>query len=75
VIVVVVRVGWTTSRPVVPDEHVSWIVLEAASEVEATLVAAQWAASRERVEWVGHKQVTRYVEMPTSARVVEVLEL
>lgn len=69
-----VRVGWTTSRPIVVDEHMSWIVVAAETEGEATLLAAQWAASREWVELVGNKEVTRRVEMPTSTR-VEAVEL
>ena len=37
-----VQVGWTSSRPVRPDEHLSQVALLAGSEREAHLVAAQW---------------------------------
>ncbi len=36
-----VEVGWCTSRPP-RDEHLSTLLVEAASETEAHLVAAQW---------------------------------
>jgi hypothetical protein len=40
-----VRVGWTTRRPIVPDEHISYVIVEADSESSATLLAAQIVAS------------------------------
>ena len=36
-----VRVGWTSSRPVRPDEHTSFVTVAADSEVEALQLAAQ----------------------------------
>lgn len=37
-----VQVGWTTSRPVRPNEHLSTLIILATSEREAHLIAAQW---------------------------------
>lgn len=56
-----IRVGWTTSRPIVVDEHASRIVVTAATECEATLLAAQWVASRPGCE------------MPTSTTIEKVV--
>lgn len=56
-----VVVGWTSSRPVIPDEHLSLIVQDAVDEQDASLMAAQWVASRPRCQ------------MPTSTSVVAVV--
>jgi len=62
VMVFAVDVGWTSSRPVVPDEHVTRVVVATTEDTgrDATLVAAQMVACR------------RGCEMPTSTRVVGV---
>lgn len=39
-----VQVDWTSSRPVVPDEHTSFVTVFAQDETEATLLAAQIVA-------------------------------
>lgn len=35
-----VRVGFTVTRPIVPDEHYAWVRVLADNHLEATLVAA-----------------------------------
>lgn len=45
--IAVVTVGYTTGRPVVPDERTSRLVLALDDDgTDPTLVAAQWVASR-----------------------------
>lgn len=56
-----VVVGWTSSRPVIPDEHFSTVVLTAPSEHEAELLATQLVASRP------------CCEMPTSSVITAVV--
>lgn len=41
-----VRVGWTSVRPVRPDQHFSRIVIAADDATSASCAAAQWVASR-----------------------------
>jgi hypothetical protein len=41
-----VRVSWTSSRPVRPDEHVSFVRIAARDETDAVLLAAQMVGSR-----------------------------
>lgn len=55
-----VAVGWTSSRPVRPDEHVHVVTLFASNDVAAIRGAAQWMASRPGCQ------------MPTSAEILEV---
>lgn len=40
-----IRVGWTSQRPVIPDEFFSYVTVEAESYVAASLLAAQITAS------------------------------
>jgi hypothetical protein len=47
-VTVSVAVGWTSSRPVVPDEHTTYVVVSAATETDAVLAAAQMVASDPR---------------------------
>ncbi len=54
-----VDVGWTSSRPVIPDEHVRRVSVDARNAVEAKLIAAQMVSCDPRCE------------MPTSTRMVE----
>jgi len=56
--IVRVLVGYTVSRPVVPDELAALYVVDAPTEVAGRLLACQWAASRPGVV------------MPTSAVVL-----
>lgn len=70
--IVSVAVGWTTTRPIIPDEHVSFICLAvepddptdpasvARAELGATLTAAQWVMGR------------RGAQMPTSTRILDI---
>lgn len=53
-----IRVGFTTSRPIIPDQHFSYITLMANSLNEAMLIAAQIAAT--------------HSEMPTSTTLISV---
>ena len=57
-----IDVGWTSSRPVIPDEHVRRVVVSSTDGTgrEATLVAAQMVACDPRCE------------MPTSTTIVGV---
>lgn len=55
-----VAAGFTTSRPVRPDEHTHVLTLFAESDNDAHLFAAQWVASRPGVQ------------MPTSTTILEV---
>lgn len=57
--IVTVIVGFTTSRPVVPDEHFAKVVVAADSEEEGTLIAAQIVAC--------------HCEMPTSTEIVDLI--
>lgn len=62
----IVRVGWTSHRPVRPDEHVSWLRLSAQSEAEAVVAAAQ------QVQGTGATMTRPRCVMVTSARVTHV---
>lgn len=54
-----VLVGYTTTRPVVPDQHFAWVVVATeGGPTDAKLVAAQMAAC--------------HSEMPTSTSVIDV---
>lgn len=54
-----IEVGFTTSRPVVPDEHTAFVIVATdKGATDAQLTAAQMVA--------GHS------EMPTSTRIVRV---
>lgn len=55
-----VLVGWTSSRPVIPDEHTHLIVVDCPTETAATLLAAQWVAHRPGCQ------------MPTSTKVLRI---
>ena len=59
-----VDVGWTSRRPVIPDQHTARVVVSAYDEREAQLVAAQMVTA------VGAGRGG--CEMPTSTRIVEV---
>lgn len=63
----VVTVGWTSSRPVRPDEHTSRVVVAADTETDATLTAAQIVSAR---RGGGASGVPGCV-MPTSTRIEE----
>ncbi|MEO6156399.1 MAG: hypothetical protein ABIQ39_02080 [Ilumatobacteraceae bacterium] len=54
-----IEVGWTSTRPIRPDEHRSTFVIMAESGHAAELCALQWAASRPTCE------------MPTSSIVID----
>jgi len=58
-LVVTIEVGYTVSRPVVPDERVSWVLVSAETVTDACLTAAQMVACR------------RGVVMPTSTVLVD----
>ncbi len=60
------RVGWTNSRPVRPDEHVTTLRLRATDENDALRAADSWIASRPGVWWMAPS------EMMTSCTVLEV---
>lgn len=47
-----VRVGWTSQRPLKPDEHVSTVVVTAEDVINANLVACQMVACRPECEMV-----------------------
>lgn len=47
-----IQVGYSNHRPIVPDEHTSWVTTEADSFCEASLIAAQMVVSRIRVGMV-----------------------
>lgn len=53
-----VAVGVAVSRPVVPDEKFVFVIVEADTAMEATLIAAQMSCVRENVE------------MPTSTKII-----
>ncbi len=56
-----IQVGWTSTRPVRPDEHTAWVHVWASTETEAQLVAAQMVACRPGCE------------MPTSTRILDLV--
>ena len=58
-----VLVGFTTSRPIIVDEHASMVLVAGDTEHECTLTALHIVCARPSVE------------MPTSARIVDLLEL
>lgn len=62
VLVFMVRVGWTSTRPVRPDEHVRHVLVASAdgTGVDARLAACQMVACDPRCE------------MPTSAAIIDV---
>lgn len=53
-------VGWTSVRPIVPDQHWSRVVVDAETELAGELLALQIVASRPGCE------------MPTRSEIVEV---
>ena len=63
-----VLVGFTSARPLRPDEHTTSVLVEASSEREAVETAAQMVGTQVG-EWMGRP----HVEMVTSARIVEAL--
>lgn len=56
-----VQVGYSISRPIIPDEAFSTVVVSAHDDIEAELIATQMVASRD------------YCEMPTSSKILEVV--
>ena len=56
---ITIRVGYTTVRPVVPDQHYSYVTVDAAGYHDASLQAAQWVASRRGVEMVTSTELER----------------
>lgn len=60
-----VDVGWTNSRPVIPDQHTSRVTVLAASGQEAELIALSMVSGRPTPE--GWKPC----EMPTSSTVID----
>lgn len=47
-----VAVGWTSERPVRPDQHLSGVVVTADTLLDCTLIAAQMVACRPECEMV-----------------------
>ncbi len=47
-----VLVGWTSSRPVRPDEHEHILTLWATDDIDAVLSAALWVGARKKCEMV-----------------------
>jgi hypothetical protein len=56
----VLDVGFTTVRPVIPDQHHARVVVSVHDEIEATLVAAQIVACGRAVEMVTSTAITDY---------------
>jgi hypothetical protein len=56
---ITVRVGYTTVRPIVPDQHYSYVTVDAGGYHDASLQAAQWVASRPGVEMVTSTELER----------------
>jgi len=54
-----VRVGFTMTRPVIPDEFFAHVIVAGSSETEMTLIAAQMVAC--------------HVEMVTSTEIIELV--
>jgi hypothetical protein len=61
----VVLVGYTSHRPVVPDEHWTQCLIEAANAMDARTLAAQMVGTQVG-EWMGRP----HPEMVTSARII-----
>lgn len=57
-----VDVGWTSSRPVVPDEHFSRVNVLAYSRTEAELIALQMVACRPQCQMPTSSTVTSWEE-------------
>lgn len=55
-----VDVGFTTSRPIIPDQHVSRVMVAADNDIDAQLIAMHMVTVRPNVQ------------MPTSATIVAV---
>lgn len=77
---VIVNVGWTDRRPVVPDQRVSRVIVSVPSgttEQDATWIAAAMVAARKGVEMVTSTAVegqpSRRVPMPAKRR-AEIVE-
>lgn len=60
-----VRVGYTSHRPLRPDEHLTHVVVDAGSEAEARELAAQMVGTQ-----VGPWMDRPHPEMVTSTQVV-----
>lgn len=63
-----VRVGFTSVRPVVPDQHVTHVLVEACTEIDARTLAAQIVGTQ-----IGRTWWRPHVEMVTSAVIVDCL--
>ena len=63
-----VRVGFTSVRPVRSEQHVTHVLVEAPSEIEARTLAAQMVGTQ-----VGPCGLRPHVEMVTSATIVDCL--
>ena len=63
-----VLVGFSSTRPIHPDEHTTTVLVEASSEREAVETAAQMVGTQVG-SWMGRP----HPEMVTSARVVGAL--
>lgn len=65
-------VGWTTSRPIAPDEHTAMLVLAVDCPTIEDMPAAEREAHEIACEWVmGHA----HAQMPTTIRIDEILEV
>lgn len=53
-----VTVGWTSHRPIRPDEHLSSVTTTGDSDTECTLAAAQIVACRPSCEMVTSTTIT-----------------
>ena len=51
-LVFTVRVGYTTQRPVVPDQHTTHVLVAAQTDTEARLVACEMVGARRGVVMV-----------------------
>lgn len=61
-----IDVGWTNTRPVIPEQHVSRVRVFEPDEYHAVITAAAWVKARPG--WRGMKPA----EMVTSTKIVEV---
>lgn len=61
-----VAVGWTSSRPIKIDEHVTILTAHAQDEAAMLILADSWVASRPQPWWRGSW------EMTTSITILEV---
>jgi hypothetical protein len=65
--IVTVQVGFTVSRPVVPDEHFAYVNVIGDTEIECSLIATQIVACTPRLG--------QSVQMPTSSKIIDMQEI